>query len=114
MAVSQMGRLRVAGTLRLVAARWAAEGAASGAPTGARVRRLYRRALRVAFRDPVELGDLAIDGEDLRALGVPAGPLMGQWLRALLSDVLEEPGRNRREWLMARVREQQRLSGSGP
>ena len=114
MAVSQMGRLRVAGTLRLVAARWAAEGAASGAPTGARVRRLYRRALRVAFRDPVELGDLAIDGEDLRALGVPAGPLMGQWLRALLSDVLEEPGRNRREWLMARVREHQRLPGSGP
>jgi hypothetical protein len=39
---------------------------------------------------------------------------MGQWLRALLSDVLEEPGRNRREWLMARVREHQRLPGSGP
>jgi tRNA nucleotidyltransferase (CCA-adding enzyme) len=113
-AISQMGRLRVAGTLRLVAARWAAEGATSGAPTGAGVRRLYRRALGVAFRDPVELGDLAIDGEDLRALGVPAGPLMGQCLRALLADVLEEPGRNRREWLMARVREQLRLPESGP
>jgi tRNA nucleotidyltransferase (CCA-adding enzyme) len=114
LAVSQMGRLRVAGTLRLVAARWAAAGAAAGAPTGVQVRRLYRRALQVAFRDPVEVGDLAIDGEDLRALGIPAGPLMGQWLRTLLVDVLDDPGRNRREWLMARVREQQGQPAAGP
>ena len=68
----------------------------------------------MAFRDPVEVGDLAIDGEDLRALGVPAGPQMGQWLRTLLVDVLEDPGRNRRAWLMARVREQrgQPVAGS--
>lgn len=110
MAVSRMGRLRVAGTMRLLAARWRAE----GGPTGSPVWRLHRRLLRIAFQDPVEVADLAIDGDDLRALGVVPGPAMGQVLRALLGDVLEEPGRNTREWLMAAVRRWQASGAAGP
>jgi tRNA nucleotidyltransferase (CCA-adding enzyme) len=50
--------------------------------------------LRSAFRDPVELSDLALDGDDLRALGVAEGPEMGWVLHRLLAVVLEDPERN--------------------
>ncbi|MDE3152085.1 MAG: polynucleotide adenylyltransferase, partial [Gemmatimonadota bacterium] len=43
---------------------------------------------------PVDLRDLAIDGDDLRRAGVPAGPGMGRVLHALLDWVLEDPARN--------------------
>lgn len=108
MAVAAMGRLRVSGIMRLLAARWGADGGPAGAP----VWRLHRRLLRIAFRDPVDVADLAVDGDDLRALGVPAGPAMGQLLRALLGEVLEDPARNRRDWLVARVRGLQSAEGA--
>jgi tRNA nucleotidyltransferase (CCA-adding enzyme) len=92
--------------LRLAAARFAAEREAGHeAPSGASVRVLYREALRTAFRDPVEIGDLAIDGDDLRAAGIPPGPALGKILAMLLRDVLEEPERNTRKWLVPRSRE---------
>jgi hypothetical protein len=62
--------------------------------------------LRVAFRDPIDLASLAIDGDDLRRAGVPAGPGLGKILQALLAAVLEEPDRNTADWLL---REAQRL-----
>jgi tRNA nucleotidyltransferase (CCA-adding enzyme) len=63
-----------------------------------------RRMVEIAFRDPVEIADLAVDGEDLRAAGVPAGPEMGKMLRRLLERVIEEPALNSVEGLMALVR----------
>ncbi|HVZ48694.1 MAG TPA: hypothetical protein VG916_07915, partial [Gemmatimonadaceae bacterium] len=60
-------------------------------------------AVRVAYRDPVELADLAVDGEDLRAAGVPAGPAMGRTLRALLDRVLDDPALNTRDALLGLV-----------
>jgi hypothetical protein len=69
------------------------------------MRALYRAALRTAFRDPVEIGDLAVDGDDLRAAGIPPGPLLGRVLALLLEDVLGEPARNRSDWLVERARE---------
>ncbi len=110
------GRTRVRAVLRLAAARFAAErrarggghdgdGAVGRTPAAASVRSLYREALRTAFRDPVEIGDLAVDGDDLRAAGIPPGPLLGRILTLLLQDVLEEPARNTRERLIQRARE---------
>ena len=55
---------------------------------------LYRRVLRSAFRDPVELSDLAINGDDLRGIGVSEGPEMGWLLHQLLAVVLENPTMN--------------------
>jgi tRNA nucleotidyltransferase (CCA-adding enzyme) len=69
------------------------------------MRALYREALRIALRDPVEIGDLAIDGDDLRTAGIPPGPTLGRILSRLLDDVLEDPERNRREWLIPRAHE---------
>jgi tRNA nucleotidyltransferase (CCA-adding enzyme) len=95
--------------LRLADARFGAErevgsGVAGNVPA-ASVRSLYRRAARIALRDPVETGDLAVDGEDLIKAGIPAGPRVGATLRALLDWVLEDPARNTADRLLARARE---------
>jgi hypothetical protein len=48
----------------------------------------------------VELGDLAVDGDDLRGVGVGEGPEMGWVLQRLLDVVLEDPHRNTVEELL--------------
>jgi hypothetical protein len=48
--------------------------------------------------------DLAVDGEDvMRALRLPSGPRVGRVLERLLEEVLDEPGWNTRERLLARL-----------
>lgn len=66
----------------------------------ARTRSLYRRMLVSARRDPLTIGDLAIDGDDLRVAGIPSSPMIGKILHALLDLVLEDPTRNTRDWLL--------------
>ena len=67
--------------------------------------------LRAAVRavaaagDALSLRELAVTGEDLKAAGVAAGKGMGDVLRRLLDEVLEEPGLNTREALLRRARE---------
>jgi tRNA nucleotidyltransferase (CCA-adding enzyme) len=56
-------------------------------------------------RDPLALKDLAVHGEDLITSGVRPGPDVGEMLQRLLADVLEDPRRNTRDHLLARVRE---------
>jgi putative nucleotidyltransferase with HDIG domain len=54
---------------------------------------------------PLEIRDLAVDGRDLLAeLGVPPGPLVGRLLGRLLDSVVSDPGRNRRDVLLADAR----------
>jgi tRNA nucleotidyltransferase (CCA-adding enzyme) len=105
--IAAIGRLQVPAVARLASAIWDVERAAGrSAPAPSAVRSLYRRMLRSAFRDPVELHDLAIDGDDLRRAGVPPGPRLGKILQTLLELVLEDPARNRTDWLL---QEAQRL-----
>jgi len=53
--------------------------------------------------EPLSLKDLAVKGEDLIAAGVRPGPDVGDRLRQLLDEVLEDPARNTREYLLTRV-----------
>jgi tRNA nucleotidyltransferase (CCA-adding enzyme) len=49
--------------------------------------------------------DLAVNGHDLMTeLGLRPGPILGEMLRKLLDEVIEEPSRNTRESLLARAR----------
>ena len=60
----------------------------------------------LAAREALSLRDLEIDGGDvMRELGLAPGPRVGRILDRLLEEVIEDPGRNRREWLLRRVRE---------
>lgn len=97
---AQVGRLRMAAFMRLAAAHWAVFTAVPPAAW----RALHRRVLRIAFRDAIEVGDLAIDGDDLRRLGVKPGPLFGQLLNEMLEAVLVDPARNTVSELSAMAR----------
>jgi putative nucleotidyltransferase with HDIG domain len=67
-----------------------------------RLRAQVRRIL--AGKPALRLEDLAIDGGDVQQLtGWPPGPAIGQVLRQLLDDVLQEPALNHRDWLERRV-----------
>ena len=109
--VASIGRPMLHGFFRVAAARWATQRAANPerAPAAQAVHSLYRRSLRTALRDPVDLRDLAIDGDDLRLVGVAPGPKLGKILAALLELVLRDPALNTRERLLA---EAQRLSAN--
>ena len=105
--VAAIRRTRVAGFMRIAAARWGAAGAVAGAvvPSPARIASVHRRMLRIAHRDPIELGDLAVDGDDLRRAGIPPGRTMGDILQALLEEVIADPELNVPDRLLARARE---------
>jgi tRNA nucleotidyltransferase (CCA-adding enzyme) len=99
--IAMTGRTRIASVMRLSAARFAAQRAArQSAPAPETINSLYRRVVRSAFRDPVELSDLAVSGDDLRGVGVAEGPEMGWVLHRLLDIVLDEPRRNTVEELL--------------
>jgi tRNA nucleotidyltransferase (CCA-adding enzyme) len=55
--------------------------------------------------DPLSVRELAVSGDDLKASGIVSGKAMGDLLRVLLDEVLDEPWRNSRENLLKRARE---------
>ena len=67
-----------------------------GASPGDVVRRI--KALRTILREapPLTVADLALDGSDLKKLGLPPGPQFGEILRYLLEEVLDHPEVNNR------------------
>jgi tRNA nucleotidyltransferase (CCA-adding enzyme) len=104
--VAALGRTRVDALLAVAGARFEAEAAAGwGRVSAPAVEALRARAAAIALRDPLETGDLAVDGGDLMKAGIRAGPQLGAALRALLDWVLEDPTRNTHDLLLARARE---------
>ena len=51
-------------------------------------------------RDCVSLKSLAVNGKDLISLGIKPSKQMGDILKAMLEDVLEDPSRNSKEYLL--------------
>lgn len=86
------------------------------ADQGAHLLTLWRRLRRILReRPPLQVSDLAIDGRDLRALGLPPGPVYGAILQSLLDRVTEDPGQNRPDVLRALARaEAERLGAISP
>lgn len=100
-AASRSGRVHFGDFLRIAAARWSAESGTTVLPgmTG-----MYRRGVKIAWRDPLSVGDLAVDGGDLMALGIAPGPALGGTLRRVLEVVLDDPARNQRDTLLELIR----------
>ena len=68
--------------------------------------RKYESMIEEAMRDPVTVQALAIDGSSLmQQLQLDPGPIIGDILHALLEEVLEDPDRNTRNYLLKRATE---------
>jgi tRNA nucleotidyltransferase/poly(A) polymerase len=65
-----------------------------------------RALLQQEASNPHRLADLAVGGDDLLELGYREGPELGTVLSTLLDDVVVDPSRNRRDWLLERAKEQ--------
>jgi len=65
----------------------------------------FRAVVEQEVSSPHRLRDLAIGGDDLIALGYPAGPELGHALATLLEEVVHDPALNTRERLLERARE---------
>ncbi|MEK7192540.1 MAG: HD domain-containing protein, partial [Patescibacteria group bacterium] len=64
--------------------------------------RKYEAMIEEAMRDPISVGMLKINGEDLMGeLHMKPGPKIGSMLHALLEEVLEDPKKNTREYLVS-------------
>ncbi|MEQ1857421.1 MAG: hypothetical protein ABL963_13260, partial [Longimicrobiales bacterium] len=104
--LSASGPDRLPALARLDLARARAERTRGGATRAESVVAAWRRAKRVrASAPPLAVGDLAIDGRTLIALGLKPGPHFGQILAALLDWVLDDPTRNQRGLLADRAQE---------
>lgn len=99
--ISSTGRTAWRDFMRVAHARWSAE---DGGPSRAAVIAAHRRGIRTAYRDPISVGDLAIDGSDLMEAGVAPGPRLGNVLKELLEAVLDDPALNQRDRLLELVR----------
>lgn len=72
------------------------------------IEEIYREILQ--RQECLSLRDLAVTGNDLIALGIPAGREIGVLLKELLEIVLEEPKRNTKEELLLIIREKIRTN----
>jgi tRNA nucleotidyltransferase/poly(A) polymerase len=66
----------------------------------------FRQALEEVLhsREAISIRDLAVDGRDvMRVMGLSPGPEVGKVLRLLHQEVLAEPARNNREYLLERL-----------
>ena len=88
------GRTRLAPLLRLADAFWwAARQSNEPAPYKQTIASVYKRAMKIAYKDPLSVADLAIDGSDLEKLGFH-GPAVGAVLKKLLDAVIADPRKN--------------------
>ena len=66
---------------------------------------LLERLVEQERDSPHRLADLAVDGSDLLAVGYGEGPALGAALARLLDRVIDDPGANDREVLLAEARQ---------
>jgi len=59
-----------------------------------------------ALRSPLSVSKLAVNGEDImKEAGLQPGPVIGNILHALLEEVLDEPEKNDKEYLIGRAKD---------
>lgn len=66
--------------------------------------RKYHAMIEEVLHDPISVGQLKINGETMiKELHMKPGPRMGWILNALLEEVLEEPKKNTKEYLIGKI-----------
>lgn len=75
--------------------------------------RHFRYMVHKVSKDPISVKMLAINGNDLiKELNLKPSPILGLILNALLSEVLDDPSKNKREILLKRAKEMLKMSAS--
>lgn len=73
--------------------------------TSWRLEELKRR-ITGLMHDPLTVADMKADGHDvMEILGIKPGPKIGEVLDSLFEEVLEDPKKNDREYLLAKIKE---------
>ncbi len=73
--------------------------------------RHLRYVIEKVSRDPISVKMLKVNGNDvMRILKIPPGPKVGQILEILLGEVLEDPGKNKKEFLEKEIEKLGKLS----
>lgn len=73
--------------------------------------RKYHSMIEEVMRDPISVKQLKVNGEDVMKLtGTTGGPHIGFILEILLSEVLENPEKNEKDYLEKRIKELHALS----
>ena len=75
------------------------------------VESVYKEILRRG--ECVSLKELHVNGKDLISAGIVPGKEMGEILNALLAEVVDDPGKNEREYLISRALEMEKRGGQG-
>jgi len=65
------------------------------------VEAIYRRI--ISRGDCLSLKNLKVSGDDLIDAGIPEGKQIGRILNSLLDEVLSDPGKNEREFLLEKA-----------
>jgi len=91
--------------IQLAAARAEADRTGDAPRDVLRTVRAIRREVRSGV--PLTIGDLAVDGGDLKSVGMKPGPHFGEVLSFLLDRVLTDPSQNTRETLLGSIGEWQ-------
>lgn len=83
----------------------------SGVPKAVPYRLRYLKYLveKVQKEPPITLKTLKINGHDLLNLGIQQGPKIGWILKALLEEVIDDPQKNQKDYLMARAQKLKEL-----
>jgi len=82
----------------------------SGVPKAEPYRLRYLKYLiEKVHLEPITPRMLKINGRDLLSMGIPQGPKIGLILKALLEEVIDEPKKNDREYLLKRAEELEEL-----
>ncbi len=102
-----LNRLGETGLRQLLAVKWADRGATAYRYENRSVLTLVEQKMEEILRQGscFTRAGLAIDGNDLLALGVAAGPALGELLDQLLSEVIDEKLPNRADLLLRRAKE---------
>jgi len=66
--------------------------------------RYLNNKFKKTLREPLFIEDLALKGEDLKKMGIPSGPIIGEILDKLLSFVIVNPEKNTWSYLVSRVK----------
>lgn len=99
--LARVGRGPVPDLIRIWAAGGRVDRHLGGRPSAPVVARMRDVRREMADGAPLSVDELALGGRDLIRLGYRPGRDFGRVLEHLLEQVLEEPERNRREWLEA-------------